>query len=122
ITIRGCDIYYIGGAHQFTRPDGKPVRFGNGIEFWGNAKDNLVENCRLWEIYDAALTNQGRYDTEVNITYRNNVIWNAEFSFEYWNRKLTENITFVNNTCVDAGHGWAHAQRPDPNGAHLMFY
>ncbi|MGI5923617.1 MAG: right-handed parallel beta-helix repeat-containing protein [Lentisphaeria bacterium] len=122
ITIRGCDLYYIGGAHQFTRPDGKPVRFGNGIEFWGDAKDNLVENCRLWEIYDAALTNQGREDTEVNITYRNNVIWNAEFSFEYWNRKLTENITFVNNTCVDAGYGWAHAQRPDPNGAHLMFY
>ncbi|NLE54492.1 MAG: right-handed parallel beta-helix repeat-containing protein, partial [Lentisphaerae bacterium] len=122
ITIRGCDIYFIGGAHQFTRPSGHPVRFGNGIEFWGDAKDNLVENCRLWEIYDAALTNQGRDDSEINITYRNNVIWNAEFSFEYWNRKLTENIFFINNTCVDSGYGWAHAQRPDPNGAHLMFY
>jgi hypothetical protein len=122
ITIRNCDIYFIGGAHQFTHPNGHPVRFGNGIEFWGNAKDCLVENCRVWEIYDAALTNQGRDDSEVNITYRNNVIWNAEYSFEYWNRKLTENIFFINNTCVDAGYGWAHAQRPDRNGAHLMFY
>ena len=23
---------------------------------------------------------------------------------------------------MDAGSGWAHEQRPDPNGAHLMYY
>ena len=55
ITVRNCDIAYIGGGHQFTRPDGKPVRFGNGVEFWSGARDCLVEDCRLWEIYDAAL-------------------------------------------------------------------
>ncbi|MCX6903407.1 MAG: hypothetical protein NTW03_08000, partial [Verrucomicrobia bacterium] len=43
ITVRGCDISYIGGGHQMTRPDGKPVRFGNGIEFWSSAHDCLVE-------------------------------------------------------------------------------
>jgi len=134
VTIRNCEISYIGGAHQFTRTTAKGpahVRFGNGIEFWGNARDCLVENNRVWEIYDAALTNQGRGDgkrqmsTQMNITYRNNVIWNSEFSFEYWNapvNEITKNIRFVHNTCVDAGKGWAHAQRPDPNGAHLMFY
>ncbi|MDO5580213.1 MAG: hypothetical protein Q4G69_03695 [Planctomycetia bacterium] len=122
ITIRKCDIYYIGGGHQFTRPDGKPVRFGNGIEFWGNCDGNLVEENRLWEVYDAALTNQGRYDNELNTTYRKNLIWNSEYSFEYWNRGITENILFEDNICLDAGFGWAHDQRPDPNGAHLMFY
>jgi len=127
IIIRNCDVYWIGGGLQFFKPDGKPVRFGNGIEFWGSAVDNLVENNRLWEIYDAALTNQGsgKNDDEINITYRNNVIWNAEYSFEYWNRPettVTRNILFEHNTCVDAGHCWSHAQRPDPNGAHLMFY
>lgn len=127
IVIRGCDIYFIGGGHQYTK-NGRPVRFGNGIEFWGNADEHLVENNRLWEIYDAALTNQGRGDgkkirsIETNITYRNNVIWHAEYSFEYWNNDVTENIIFVNNTCVDAGTVWSHAQRPNPNGAHLMFY
>jgi hypothetical protein len=25
------------------------VRFGNGIEFWAGAHDNLVEACRIWE-------------------------------------------------------------------------
>ncbi len=126
ITIRNCDVSWIGGGLQYwkKRDNGTqyPVRYGNGIEFWGNASDNLVEYNRLWEVYDAALTNQGVDDDEVNITYRHNVIWNSEYSFEYWNRKRTENILFEHNTCVDAGCGWAHNQRPDPNGGHLMFY
>lgn len=126
IVVRNCDIAWIGGGHQHTRPDGKPVRYGNGIEFWENAHDNLVEGCRIWEIYDAALTNQGlNTNTQANITYRDNVIWNSEYSFEYWNRpqaSTTRNIRFEYNTCVNAGFGWGHAQRPDPNGRHLMFY
>jgi len=127
LVIRNCDLSYIGGAHQFTGPGGRPVRYGNAIEFWGAAHDNLVEGCRIWEVYDAALTNQGRGPSsrQVNITYRNNVIWNSEYSFEYWNNPetaFTKDIRFVNNTCVNAGAGWAHAQRPDQNGSHLMFY
>jgi hypothetical protein len=127
LVIRNCDLGYIGGAHQLTRADGRPVRFGNAIEFWGAAHDNLVEGCRIWEVYDAALTNQGRdpSSNQVNITYRNNFIRNAEYSFEYWNHPetaLTKNIRFVNNTCIDAGTVWSHAQRPDRNGSHLMFY
>ena len=126
IVVRDCDIAWIGGGHQTTTPAGKPVRFGNGIEFWENAHDNLVEGCRIWEVYDAALTNQGSANnSQIDITYRDNVIWNCEYSFEYWNRgpeSTTHNIRFEHNTCVNAGHGWGHRQRPDPNGRHLMFY
>ena len=35
---------------------------------------------------------------------------------------MTKNIRFVNNTCINAGTVWSHAQRPDQNGSHLMFY
>ncbi len=127
VVIRNCDVGYIGGGHQHTRPDGHPVRYGNGIEFWNAAHDHLVEGCRIWQIYDAALTNQGRGadSRQVNITYRNNLIHHCEYSFEYWNHPetaATKNIRFLNNTCVHAGGGWAHDQRPDPNGSHLMFY
>jgi hypothetical protein len=127
LVICNCDLGYIGGAHQTTKPNGTPVRFGNAIEFWGAAHDHLVENCRIWEVYDAALTNQGRGPSskQVNITYRNNFIRNSEYSFEYWNNPetaLTKNIRFLNNTCIDAGVVWSHAQRPDQNGSHLMFY
>ena len=119
--ISRCDLSYIGGGHQYTTKEGHPVRYGNGIEFWSNAHDHLVEKCRLWEIYDAALTNQNNAPNvkQYNITYRQNLIWNCEYSFEYWNRpenSLTYNIYFENNTCVNAGHGWGHQQRPDPSG------
>jgi hypothetical protein len=125
ITVRDCDLSFIGGADQYGGD--RTVRFGNGIEFWGSAHDNLVERCRLWEIYDAALTNQnlGRVVEQANICYRNNVIWNCEYSFEYWNRpeeSVTRDIYFEHNTCVNAGHGWGHSQRPDPSGRHLCFY
>ena len=125
ITVRNCDIGYIGGGDQ--RGGEHTVRFGNGVEFWRNAHDCLVEGCRIWEVYDAALTNQGAGGScrQVNILYRNNVIWNSEYSFEYWNRpetSLTKNVVFENNVCMDAGYGWGHAQRPDPSGRHLCFY
>jgi len=124
IIVRDCDLSYIGGGDQMGGD--RTVRFGNGIEFWENAHDNLVERCRLWEIYDAALTNQGSRDnSQINIRYLNNIIWNCEYSFEYWNRgeeSITRDIYFENNTCVNAGYGWGHSQRSDPNGRHLMLY
>ena len=131
IVIRNCDVYWIGGGLQYWRTNAKgeryPVRYGNGIEFWGACRNNLVERNRLWQIYDAALTNQTKDNPrhETDVTWRDNVIWQAEYSFEYWNhdpRSFTGNVLFEHNTCVDAGSCWSHAQRPNPNGAHLMFY
>jgi len=125
IIARDLDIGFIGGGDQMGGE--QTVRFGNGIEFWAAAHDSLVERCRLWEIYDAALTNQSMGDPceQRDIVYRDNVIWNSEYSFEYWNgpeASLTSNVVFEHNTCVNAGHGWGHAQRPDPSGRHLCFY
>ena len=125
IIVRDCDFGFIGGGDQMGGD--QTVRFGNGVEFWGAAHDSLVERCRLWEIYDAALTNQsgGPETPQYNLVYRDNVIWNCEYSFEYWNRpeaSETYNVQFINNTCVNAGHGWGHTQRPDPSGRHLCFY
>ncbi|MBR4834026.1 MAG: carbohydrate binding domain-containing protein [Thermoguttaceae bacterium] len=127
VTIRNCDISWIGGGDQYREGGaGRRVRFGNGIEFWASGRDHLVENCRIWEVYDAAITNQGSgVNVERNIVYRNNLIWNCEYSFEYWNRgpeSITENVEFVDNVCLNAGYGWGHVQRPDPNGRCVMFY
>ena len=125
ITIRHCDISYIGGGDLTL--DGQNIRFGNGIEFWGNAHDNLVEGNRIWEIYDSALTNQNHSSAvqQYNIIYRNNIIWNCGMSsFEYWNRpaeSTTRSIIFENNTALFAGSGWGKPpQRPDPSGAHIL--
>jgi hypothetical protein len=127
IIIRHCDIAWIGGGDL----DGqRNIRFGNGIEFWGDARDHLVEGCRISEIYDTALTNQshGQAVAQRGIVYRNNVIWNCGMaSLEIWTRPATsrvEDVVFSGNTCVDAGYGWAGGsdQRPVPHGAHLCLW
>ena len=60
----------------------------------------------------------------MNITYRNNVIWNSEFSFEYWNAPVSESrrisVLFITHALMQARLGTCPT--PDPNGAHLMFY
>jgi hypothetical protein len=87
-----------------------------------------VERCTFNQIYDAAVTAQGSDNAgyEVyNLCFRNNVIRNSEYSFEFWeggSLSRAHDIYFENNTCLNAGRGWGHAQRPDPNGTHLMFF
>ena len=127
ITVRNCDISWIGGSTLYYDDGGRGVRYGNGIEFWGNASDILVEDCRVWECWDAGLTNQSNVVGAVqkDITYLGNEIWNCEYSYEYWQQgdgARTENILFENNVCRFAGYGWGHTQRWNPNAGHLMFY
>jgi len=126
IWIKDLDISFIGGGDQYGGD--QTVRLGNGIEFWNAAHDNIVERCTFNQIYDAALTAQGK-DTSgfeaYNLYFRNNIIDSSEYSFEYWERdesSIAHDIYFENNTCLNAGCGWGHSQRSDPNGTHLMFY
>ena len=127
ISILNCDICWIGGSTLYIDEGGRGVYYGNGIEFWSAAEDVLIENCRVWECWDAGITNQSNIDgvLQKNITIRGNQIWNCEYSYEYWQQgegARTENIVFENNRCWDAGYGWGHRRRWNPNAAHLMFY
>lgn len=122
ITISACEISYIGGGDLNMNGI---VRYGNGVEFWGNASNNKVEKCKIWEIYDTGVTNQNHTtpSTQENIRYENNLIWNCGLSsFEYWNRPATSStseIFFENNTCLNAGYGWGE-QREDYHGIHAI--
>lgn len=126
IAVRNCEISFIGGGDLLM--NGSNIRYGNGVEFWANAHDCLVEHCRIWEIYDTALTNQNTFEDvkQFNISYRNNVTWNCAYgTFECWSTTASSemiNIRFENNTCYGAGEGWGKPpQRPDPAGYQLTF-
>jgi len=118
IIIRNCDISYIGGGSHLT----PPMRYGNGVEFWSDAHDNLIEYNRIWQIWDAALTDQASstYDRNVyNITYRYNQVWNAEYCYEFFQSDesaVCEDIIFDHNTCYNIGWTWGADQRVDPSG------
>ncbi len=121
--ISDCELSYIGGCELTTQ-----VRYGGGIQFWANSNNNTVERCKFWEIYDDAVTNQGNASAgntvqQYNLYYRNNIILNcSESSFCFYiqpavvSGSFMKNIYFENNTCVNAGGGWAASPRPDLKG------
>ena len=134
VIIRGCDISYIGGSLIYSTeyidfdfgPRTGYLRYGNGITFWENAHDCTVEGCKIREVYDEGITNQGQAtNNQYNLYYRNNLIWNCERSFNIWDNPESSkmsNIYVEGNVCIGAGFGWGHKQRPDPHGSHLGFF
>ena len=126
INVLDCQMSYIGGGDMLSD---YTIRAGNGIEFYNNAHDNLVERCHISNCYDAGLTNQGDGSGKAayNIFYIYNIIEKCEYSTEIYMKggatSSMHDIRFENNTCVSAGGGWGHNQRPDGvNGAHLMVW
>lgn len=127
VSVRNCEISWIGGGYLYVDTHGNGVRYGNGIELWGGAEDVAVEGCTVRECWDAGLTNQTNEPGSVqrNVLWRGNRVENCEYSYEFWHQGeggVAENILFEDNDCRDAGGGWGHAQRWNPNAAHLMLY
>lgn len=124
IRVCGVDISYMGGGYLFGFDT---TRYGNGVEFYDAANNNIVEKCRFSQIYDVALTSQGdKPNHEVyNLIFRNNIIDKCEQSFELWLRgkgSFIRNVYFENNTSTNAGYGIFHTQRSDKNGTFLLFW
>ncbi|MGH6795868.1 MAG: choice-of-anchor Q domain-containing protein [Methylocella sp.] len=115
LTFRDLDISYIGGGNL----GGSGIRYGVGINLWGNAHNIMVERNRIWQIYDCGLANTSRGTDIVvhHITYRNNVLWNMSSLFNIW-LEPTDNggstmhdIYVLNNTAIDPGQ-WGYNQHP----------
>ncbi|HDZ69234.1 MAG TPA: hypothetical protein ENH43_02310, partial [Phycisphaerales bacterium] len=121
ITVSDCDISYIGGGDQLY-----PLRLGNGIQIWNSANNIVVERNKVWEIYDAALTNQSGSDfayNQYNIYFQYNVAWNSAYLYEYLTENSSttvDNIYVQNNTFVNAGDGWSYPE--DIRGYALRFW
>lgn len=130
--ITNCEIGFIGGAIQTGT-----TRLGNGIQVWNGVTNHRVENCWIYQIYDAALTFQGNNsfsashmsDIYKNITYRNNLLEYSTYSFEFWHGNsepsvsyaTIENFICTNNISRFAGYGWGK-QRADHTGNHICVF
>ena len=127
IAVRDCDVAWIGGGYLYVDTLGHGVRYGNGIELWGGAEDVVVEGCRAHDCWDAGLTNQSNVpgSEQRNLLWRGNRVERCEYSYEFWQQGeggACENVRLEDNDFRDAGGGWGHAQRWNPNAAHLMLY
>lgn len=135
LVVRNCEFAWIGGSIQAEAIFGRnyPTRLGNAVEIYGGCENYLVDNCYIWQVYDAAVTQQfnipenkgnARYDQK-NVRYSNNVFEKCNYSVEYFltakrgNMSRMENFVVEDNLMFDAGIGFCE-QRPDRNeGAHI---
>ncbi len=133
--VRNCEFAWIGGSIQAEAIFGRdyPTRLGNAVEIYGGCDNYQVTNCYIWQVYDAAVTQQfnisekegsKRYDQK-NVLYANNVFEKCNYSVEYFltakkgNMSRMENFVVEDNLMFDAGIGFCQ-QRPDRNeGAHV---
>ena len=122
VLLDSLDVAYMGGAQWQDQ-----TRLGNGIELWDGAIDVIVQNNRVSQAFDTAFTSQGTGVTNVvsNVRFLNNLAVSSEQCFELWNRPSqvgqasTTGLTFAHNTCLNAGPGWSHVQRPVQDGSDL---
>ena len=74
----------IGGSYQYGIKDSRTTRYGNAIELWNGAKNVIIENNIIRDVYDAGITLQGLENSWENIDIRNNIIMSTCYSLEFW--------------------------------------
>lgn len=124
--IENCRFDVIGGAVQVGYKNW--VRYGNGVEFWSNCYDNIVERCTITRTYDCATTIQGSGQIPVaprNIHFRDNKIAYCRQAFEYFLNDPTRDAQFVDcsftgNICYMMGQNGFST--PQPRDADILCY
>jgi hypothetical protein len=125
VQIHNLTIRDIGGSYLYK--DGT-TRYGNGIEFWGSAKNCIVRRCSVSQVYDAAFTLQGQSNNMFfeRVKFENNYAFNNEQTFEFWilgNKSGFKQCEFKKNISDGIGFGWSHSVRPDKKAAvHILNY
>jgi len=124
--VTNCEIGWIGGTIQHylgTDPNypqggrGTVTRFGNGVEIYGGCEDYLVENCYVYQCYDAGITHQittnGVKHTLTGIRYLNNLVEKCVYGIEYFldmtdgdEQSYMRDVVMEGNILRLSGYGW----------------
>ena len=121
ITITDCVIENMGGNKLGNTGF---VKAGNGIEFFNDARNILIERNIIRNCYDVGFTLQGNDSVWTNVTVKNNIFAYNTQAFEFWTgpEPVAAAGTGVNgcnitgNICINQGEGWGTAARPDRIG------
>ena len=127
VYIYNCIIQNIGGSVQTASTF---TRYGNGIEFWNQAENTLVEKCIIKNIYDGAYMVQGNTTLTgfQNNVCRNNIFINCTYDIELFAYNKTDtslkakmkNQLIENCISINQGKGWGYTVRPDKKAQSML--
>lgn len=124
--VTNCEIGWVGGSIQNyfgndpNYPEGKRgtvTRYGNGVEIYGGCCDYLVQNCYVYQIYDAGMTHQvttrGHHRELKQVRYLDNLIEYCVYGIEYFLEKdngdtdsFMDGVEIAGNIIRFSGYGW----------------
>ncbi len=120
VTVRNCEVGYIGGSAQHYK-DYYIVRFGNGIEVYGGCENYTIDNCYIYQCYDAGVTHQIGGGTtpfyHENVSITNNVIEKCIYNIEFfmaamengnYDERVIKNAVYKGNFLAYSGEGWGY--------------
>jgi hypothetical protein len=139
LTVTNCELGWIGGTIQsylgndlnyLAGRRGEVTRFGNAIEIYGGCKNYTVDNCYIYQIYDAGITHQittnGKKIEFNDITYKNNLVEYCVYSIEYFlemtdgdTQSYMKNIKMHDNVLRFSGYGWGQQRHNKHTPAHV---
>ena len=139
LQVTNCEIGWIGGTIQHyygTDPNypqggrGTVTRFGNAVEIYGGCEDYRVENCYIYQCYDAGITHQistwGKRINMQNIRYLNNLVERCVYSIEYFLEMLSDDTeSCMQDVLIDgnilrlSGYGWGQQRHNVDTPAHI---
>ncbi len=123
ITVTNCVVGWCGGGlFSYNEQTGYVCRYGNAFQTWYMAENINVNNCYIYQQFDAALTFQGNGANPAlfkNITFQDNLIEYCSMNIEFWvgrpnkDRHIStiENILYKGNIIRFSGYGWAGRER-----------
>ena len=137
--VTNCEIGWVGGTIQNyfgidpNYPQGRRgtvTRYGNGVEIYGGCRDYVVQNCYIYQIYDAGMTHQvstrGHYRPMTGIRYLNNLVEYCVYSIEYFLEKqdgdtesFMDDILMEGNILRFSGYGWGQQRHNIHTPAHI---
>lgn len=137
--VSNCEIGWVGGVIQHykgTDPNypqgdrGTVTRYGNAVEIYGGCDRYTVENCYIYQCYDAGITHQittnGESIEMTNVVYRDNLVENCVYSIEYFldmtggdTESYMENIEICGNILRTSGYGWGQQRHNKHTPAHI---
>lgn len=137
--VSGCEIGWIGGVIQHyygTDPNypeggrGTVTRFGNAVEIYGACDGYTVNDCYIYQVYDAGVTHQVSTDKKIynmnNIRYLDNVIERCVYGIEYFlekydpeNESLITDCEMAGNIIRFSGYGWGQQRHNFYTPAHI---
>ena len=139
LQVTGCEFGWIGGSIQNylgldpNYPEGgrgTVTRYGNAIEIYGGCDNYKVEDCYIYQCYDAGITHQittnGKKYELTNITYKNNLVEYCVYSIEYFldqtdgdNDSYMDGVEICGNILRHSGYGWGQQRHNKHTPAHI---